>query len=211
MKSSSYLIAFDYDGVIADSITPNIDMMNKLFIEMNIDFSLEKIDFEALNEISFEAVADLAKLNSSEREKFLFEVHNRRDTILEKTDIFIGISEVIKALAKKATLTIVSNNHSVIAKTTLEKNCLNNFFTEITGIDSNKNKSTRLQDMIRKYNIKKENCFMIGDGVNDILSANEAGVNSVAVSWGFQSLNKLKECGANILVDDINKLVNLIG
>ncbi|MBQ2576042.1 MAG: HAD hydrolase-like protein, partial [Lachnospiraceae bacterium] len=47
------------------------------------------------------------------------------------------------------------------------------------------------------------NCVMIGDTKFDIIGANEAGIDSVGVTYGYGTREELVENRATYLVDDL--------
>jgi phosphoglycolate phosphatase len=204
------LFAFDYDGVLADSQQVNINMMNTILLELNNKFHIEKKHFENLAEISFESVAALASLNKNELSKFMQRVSEENSGVGRECSLFDGIPSLLKKLSEVAIVTVVSNNHSKIAKEVLDREGLSNHFSEITGLDSGKNKSERLTEMMQNNSIKPENCYMIGDGVNDIESAKNAGCKSIAVAWGFQSLNRLNEVNPDFSVNSVKEILEFI-
>lgn len=42
----------------------------------------------------------------------------------------------------------------------------------------------------KKMGVNPKNCIAIGDNINDVLASNNAGMNSIAVTWGEHSLEK---------------------
>jgi phosphoglycolate phosphatase-like HAD superfamily hydrolase len=46
-----------------------------------------------------------------------------------------------------------------------------------------------------------ESTWMIGDTVGDIRAARQAGVNAVAVTWGWQSLETLESARPNLIFE----------
>lgn len=66
-------------------------------------------------------------------------------------------------------------------------------------------------DMIEKLGIDKKDILYIGDTNTDIQTANNAGLTSVGVLWGFRDRLELEKEGATYIVDkpsDILKIVN---
>ncbi len=47
---------------------------------------------------------------------------------------------------------------------------------------------------------------MIGDTSHDILMARAIGVHAIGVSWGFHTVEELRDCGADVIVHDFNEL-----
>lgn len=65
-------------------------------------------------------------------------------------------------------------------------------------------------DILRDTGVAKENTLYIGDSGVDMLTASNAGIESVGVTWGFRSEEELREHGAVHIVhraDDIALIV----
>ena len=61
-------------------------------------------------------------------------------------------------------------------------------FSTILGYDSVKNPKPHpemVNKILNKYSIENTNAQMIGDSHKDIIAANNAGIDSVLVNWGF--------------------------
>ena len=64
--------------------------------------------------------------------------------------------------------------------------------------------------IVEQCGATKENTYFIGDSGIDMKTANDAGVHSVGVTWGFREREELTENGAEYIVDtpkDILKIV----
>ena len=61
-------------------------------------------------------------------------------------------------------------------------------FEEIYTIDKfgeHITKTQMINDILNKFNLKKEETVMIGDASSDVISAKEAGVTGIGVLWGY--------------------------
>jgi phosphoglycolate phosphatase-like HAD superfamily hydrolase len=56
-------------------------------------------------------------------------------------------------------------------------------------------------------NISSKNVLMVGDTVNDIVAANDAGFQVVAVDYGYSKPGEL--LSATIIIDGLSKLISL--
>ena len=65
-------------------------------------------------------------------------------------------------------------------------------------------------EIIDKFNVLKDECIYIGDSNVDILTARNAGVQCIGVSWGFRGKQELADAGADYLVDNTKELKNII-
>lgn len=67
-------------------------------------------------------------------------------------------------------------------------------------------KSEMIQDILKKYNLKKEETVMIGDAASDVIAAKDAGVTGIGVLWGYgENKEPLKE-NADIIVRNTEEL-----
>ena len=67
-----------------------------------------------------------------------------------------------------------------------------------------------LQMIMERLNIKPEETAYIGDTINDIRMAKNAGVLSIAVKTGAQSNKELEKENPDFLIDDFSKIVDVI-
>lgn len=58
--------------------------------------------------------------------------------------------------------------------------------------------------------LRREDCLYVGDSEVDLLTAANAGLRCVSVSWGFRSREQLLAAGAQILVDTPEELAELV-
>jgi len=65
-------------------------------------------------------------------------------------------------------------------------------------------------EILRKYRAEKSECLYFGDTNTDMLTAHNAGVTAVGVTWGFRPRAELEEYGADILIDSAKEIPGLI-
>jgi phosphoglycolate phosphatase len=49
----------------------------------------------------------------------------------------------------------------------------------------------------------------VGDTKTDMMTAKNAGITAVGVSWGFRDVKELKKYGADFIITSPNELINL--
>ncbi len=80
-------------------------------------------------------------------------------------------------------------------------------------MDINGSTHDKAKTMIK---IMKKNCFgsdetvYVGDMTHDVKAGKKAKVITIAVSWGYQSREKLLKESPNFLIDDLKELKKLI-
>ena len=82
-------------------------------------------------------------------------------------------------------------------------------FDDIYTIDKFGEKITKtemIEDIIKKYKLKKEETVMIGDAITDMQAAALAGVPGIAALWGYESDKEALESCANAAVNNAKEL-----
>lgn len=64
-------------------------------------------------------------------------------------------------------------------------------------------------EIIEEQGFDKSNVFMVGDTDADIFGARNAGIKSIAVSWGYFSLEQLRETEPDYLINDFLEILEI--
>lgn len=72
------------------------------------------------------------------------------------------------------------------------------------------NKKGVLLAAMRDLNAKPEECVMIGDRSSDITSANELGLTSISVLYGYGQEDEMRGCGADLVAKDTSELNEIL-
>ena len=67
-----------------------------------------------------------------------------------------------------------------------------------------------LNDIIAKYSLRPDDVAMVGDSDVDVLTAKNAGVCAIGVTWGFRNREVLSDNGAEFIVDTVCQLESLL-
>jgi phosphoglycolate phosphatase-like HAD superfamily hydrolase len=122
--------------------------------------------------------------------------------------IFDGMSEVIQHFSSKHKLAIVTTNSSQNVNLFLVQHGLSDLFHAVYGVDTSGSKARKIS--LAQERFDEESVFMIGDALSDIRAAKEAGVTSIAVTWGHQSLETLQRGEPDYVVNDPRELIEVI-
>ena len=66
-------------------------------------------------------------------------------------------------------------------------------------------------EILEKFGFEKAECLYFGDTNTDMMTARNAGVTAVGVTWGFRPRSELEEYGADILIDSAAEIPGLAG
>ena len=67
-----------------------------------------------------------------------------------------------------------------------------------------------VHEVLNALSVKKEDAVYIGDSDVDILTAKNAGIDCISVTWGFRDREFLMENGGRVFADNASELFNKI-
>ncbi len=127
--------------------------------------------------------------------------------------IYSGIKEMLKALKNKGyTLFVATSKPEEMAIEIIKKIGIFEYFTGIYGatLDKSRDKKEEVLEYLLKENPTIKKALMIGDTVFDVLGAKVHNIPTVAVSWGYGSVEDMLKNGAVALANDPNELITII-
>ena len=136
------------------------------------------------------------------------------DHIDLKTIPYDGMTELVEELRQSgAKLAVASNKFQAGTEKLIRK-----FFPEVEWVEICGNREgvplkpdTALVDLILdKAGVERKNCYMVGDSAVDILTAQNAGIHSIGISWGFRSREELEQAGAEQIADTVEELKSML-
>ena len=123
---------------------------------------------------------------------------------------------VIKALDKlkdrQAKLAICTNKPSITTGPVLDRFALGSYFSAIIcpdHVENRKPHADHIRATVKAVNGDLQHAIMVGDSENDIDAAINAGIPSIAVTFGYAH-RKHDELGATALVDHFDSLIEAI-
>ena len=116
-----------------------------------------------------------------------------------------GLVELLQALKEKGMkLTVLSNKPHRQAVHVVEEVFGKEMFDWVQGqqegIPRKPDPYAAIQ-IAEKFGVKPEECVYIGDSEVDVATGTAARMKTLGVTWGFRSVEQLKEAGATILLD----------
>lgn len=215
MKSKK-VILFDLDGTLTNS-APGI--FNSL------RYALKKFSIETVPQSVLESfIGPSLKYSFSKHffidEKDVFKaIKYYREYYTDKgmyeNNLYDGIEGLIFELKKKdKILNIASSKPTVYVKEILQHFNILHYFDHLIGAKmdgSHSDKVELINENLTLYpQLKKKDFVMIGDRNWDIIGAKEAKIDVIGVKYGFAKENELEEAGANLIVNSVEDLGNLL-
>lgn len=130
-----------------------------------------------------------------------------------KTGEYPGITTLLKDLRKAGILTSVVSNKPDDSVISLSDNLFSGLFDICLGEKDGLNRKPA-PDMTHKVldelNVECRDAIYIGDSEIDLLTAENSGLDCIAVSWGFRSREFLKDHGAKIIADTAEDIKHIL-
>jgi len=222
--SDKKLLIFDLDGTLVDSVPDLALALNLMLQELSRDTFSEDVirgwvgnGAQTLVKRALSGTTEIDKnldaaLFSNALTLFL---QLYKENLAAKTSLYEGVAETIEALHKRNyTLSIVTNKPYEFVEPLLEHLQLAKYFEHILGGDSLEVKKPHPQPLLhtcKYFKIPKEQALMIGDSKNDIIAANEAGIESIAVTYGYNYAEAITTHNPTIVIDTFKELTKLLG
>lgn len=124
------------------------------------------------------------------------------------TSVYAGMHDLLQQLVEQAIpLAVLSNKPHPFTAEIVGKLFPNTHFTVVLGNQDglpHKPDPTGALQIARALNIAPEDCILIGDSVMDLETAKNAGMKSIAVTWGYHDRERLVT--ADVVVDTVEQL-----
>lgn len=207
---------FDLDGTLTD---PGVGITNSIIYSLK-KFNIEMEDRTSLYKfIGPPLIESYRKYFGFNEEECTKAVVYYREYFGDKgkfeNEVYNGIPELLQNLMDKGyKLVLATSKPEHFAFEIMEHFELAKYFHCMCGSSVHETQETKadvIRKAIKKCNIQDlEKVLMIGDRMHDIEGANECGIKSAGVMWGYGSTEEFNEYGANYIVQNLKELSELI-
>ena len=133
---------------------------------------------------------------------------------LQDEPLYPGMFKLINDLKnhKEFNIGVATNKSRIALNNGLSKHNLNEIFDITLTMEEARPKpdpDMAIQAM-SKLNIEKRSTVIVGDTINDIGLGVNSGINSIGVAWGYNSIEMLRNQGADFIVKDSKELFDTI-
>lgn len=216
MRSYIKALIFDLDGTLADTIPAITDAVNMTLLELGypqrMQGEIRSYIGKGPRHLISEALPNEAVMNDPTLVDKAFAIYNEMyaKTYLNTNSLYDGMEEAIITLSKYYKIAVLSNKQDEYVKN-LVKQLLPDGICEIArgtveGTPA-KPDPTAAIELMDALGVSHYECMLIGDSDIDILTAQNAEMDVLSVSWGYVSKAKLIFKGAQEIIETPQELV----
>ena len=199
---------FDFDGTIVDTFDSTINILHSISKYTSHNITKEFIKKEIRTKHIKEIINDF-NINSVQMLLIMWKIRSELKKEREDINSITSMKEVLIELHKKGyhLILVTSNIESTVSHFLDKENiCV---FSEIYYKSGLFNKNKIINKIIKKNNLDKKEVYYVGDEIRDILCAKKSNINSISVTWGFNSKELLKEENPDYIIDSPQKLLEI--
>ena len=218
------LLIFDFDGTLIDSVPDLADATNAMLNTLGKEsYSLDSIrnwvgngsrmlvERALVGKIEV-TEGELTKAETDYAEQVFFEAYKNINS--SKTVAYPDVDKGLKKLqAAGYTLALVTNKPIRFVPKILQSFGWQDLFSEVLGGDSlpvKKPDPAPLLHVCKALNVSPEQAVMIGDSRNDILAGQNANMDTLGLSYGYNYGQDIRELNPTEVFDDFETLVKYL-
>lgn len=209
-------LIFDLDGTVADTLPCIIDAINYTLRYFKVPYQYQEKD--GCNLIGYGTpylVKKAFKDENCDVDKIVkIYIPIQRDIHIKHVKRFPVLISVLKQLKKRGyKLYIATNKPIEVGVPTIKKLYGSNFFTdEVYQLHKTPKKPDPyvVNQIINHNHLKKNECLYIGDSEVDLITAKNAGIDSMLVKWGYGKYGKFNEKLAKFVIKSPKELLNYL-
>jgi phosphoglycolate phosphatase len=200
-------LIFDFDGTLADSFELVIDIAHELTgVPQQTEEEIARLRRLPLIKATRQLGIPVRKLPV-----MLVKGRQMMHERINEVHPFPGVADALREL-KNADfhMLVTSSNSEQNVRIFLRANGLEQYFDGVYGGASIISKVGAIKQVLKRNRLSAANCYYIGDEVRDVVAASKAGVMPIAVTWGYQDAQALKDHHPYALVNKPAELIALL-
>ncbi len=209
MHIEKKLIIFDFDGTLANTFHFGIEISNKLAKIFNYKIILSD-NIEILRNKTSEEVLKESGIPFFKMPFIVFRFRKEYKKIRDLIQPIDGVEEMLNLLSKNNNLGIVTSNSKHTVEYFLEKHKILHLFNFIHAEASIFGKARILKKIIQKNSNEYQQVFYVGDETRDIQASRKCKLNSIAVTWGYNTKDILLKLKPDYIVDNPLEIIQII-
>ncbi|MCX6751675.1 MAG: HAD-IA family hydrolase [Candidatus Nomurabacteria bacterium] len=193
------LIMFDFDGVIDNNYNLSFELCSKKFLNITVEEHKKQYD----GNVHLEREKMKERDTGFDFLKCLSD--GRKDRKIEEET-----KSTLVDLVKNFKLGVISSCHEYGIKDYLKNNGVDNLFSFVYGLETHKLKTFKFKKILNEFNLKENECIFITDTLGDILEANEVGIKTIAVDFGYHERERLQKGNPLKIISRFEELIETV-
>ena len=200
-------VIFDLDGTLTDTLGDLTNSVNYALKECGFpERKKEEIRSfvgNGVRKLVYRSVPDGTAEDIAEKCLDIFKEYYRDNSLVE-TKPYNGIVDVLKELENKGIKIAVVTNKMHTAAVDIVEHFFGNLIDFTAGqIDgmAQKPQPDGIYLALEKLGVSKKNAVYVGDSEVDCVTANNAGIPCIGVTWGFRDREVLEAHGAEFIAE----------
>lgn len=210
------IVVFDLDGTLTDTLE---DLKNSVNFALQ-SFGFPERTFDEVRSFVGNGVKRLINLSvpentdseTAEECLAVFKEHYKNNSLVE-TKPYDGIIPMLEELKRQGIKTAVVTNKMNEAAQDIVRIFFGGLIEITVGqIDgmAQKPQPDGIYSALKKLGISKEKAVYVGDSEVDCITAKNAGIPCIGVTWGFRDKSVLLENGADFIIDTPKQIFDCI-
>ncbi|MEA5532644.1 HAD-IA family hydrolase [Crocosphaera sp. XPORK-15E] len=204
------VIVFDFDGTLADTYDTFVEIANSLSAE----FGYKPVDRQEQEKLKHLSAKDLIKQSEISPLKIPFVLQRVKSELNHKIQDLQPINDIPSCLQqlkdKGYLLGIITSNAEDNVLVFLKNHNLEQLFNFIYAGINLFGKHKIINKLLKEQKLQPHEVMYIGDETRDINSAKKSNVQSVAVTWGFNSTEVLAKHQPDFLINHPQELISIL-
>jgi len=217
VKNAPYkAVLFDFDGTLIDSISVLFDVYNKFLFKYGFNGTFE--EFNEFNGPSLKEIIAILKVKYNielpENDLLNTYIELLNDSYSKNLRYREGALDILNYLKvdRKLQLYLITSSSREIVQNFISINNLKEYFYGYTyGDEVQKSKpSPEIYTLsLRKFNLQRNDVFIVEDSLNGIKSGKAAGIKVCAIS-GTHSVSVLANSGADYIINSLSEIRDIL-
>lgn len=201
------VIAFDFDGTIADTL----EALWRIGNQLAPTFGYQPVTPDQFQQLRYLHPREILRRSNIAAWKLPFllrQIRRELNQEVRSLRLIPGIKEALIALAQlDYRLGIVTSNSQVNVELFLQVHDLADIFSFIDSEPKVLGKANTLRRLLKREQLSQEQVIYVGDEVRDIEAAQQNQIRVIAVTWGFNAPEVLAAQAPDDLVHHPQELV----
>lgn len=180
MKKKS--VIFDFDGVLCDTSKMALDICK------SIKQDITKEEFESIFDGGF-----TKNLKIGFKLIFSKKLRKQEEKYYSRLKLKGNVKKILEKLSKNYDLYIITSNTKRNIGSFFKNSGFRNKFIEILTIENSPSKTKKFNRLLKQHNIPRQDCVFITDTFGDMKSSNKVKIKTIGCTFGYQSLEKIKQ------------------